>query len=97
MTGLAIPGAAFIRVDDERYIPVDSQMELVLREDVTPRLPYDSKSSSGVPVRVNNAGKNTPDLEIMWFPLILGNFGVKTPPGIYGATAVSTTFAAFFI
>ena len=68
-----------------------------LREDVTPRLPYDSKSSSGVPVRVNNAGKNTPDLEIMWFPLILGNFGVKTPPGIYGATAVRMTFAAFVI
>ena len=35
MTGLAVPGAAFIRVDDEKYIPVDSQMEIALREDVT--------------------------------------------------------------
>ena len=31
MTGLAIPGAAFIRVDDERYIPVDSQMETAFK------------------------------------------------------------------
>ncbi|KAH9968390.1 GMC oxidoreductase [Russula compacta] len=67
MTRLACPGAAFIRVDDEK-------------------LPYDSKSSSGVPVRTNNAGPNTPDLEIAWFPLVIGGFGIKTPPGIYGAT-----------
>ena len=31
MTGLAIPGAAFIRVDDERYIPVDSRMETAFK------------------------------------------------------------------
>jgi hypothetical protein len=31
MTGLAIPGAAFIRVDDEKYIPVHSQMETVFK------------------------------------------------------------------
>ncbi|KAH9958741.1 GMC oxidoreductase [Russula dissimulans] len=36
-------------------------------------LPYSSKSSTDVPVRTNNAGPITPDLEI-------------TPPGIYGVT-----------
>ncbi|KAI0290299.1 GMC oxidoreductase [Russula brevipes] len=67
MTGLSAPGAAFIRVDDEK-------------------LPYSTKSSSDVPVRSNNAGPNTPDLEIVWFPLVIGGFGIKTPPGLHGAT-----------
>ncbi|KAF8487360.1 GMC oxidoreductase [Russula ochroleuca] len=49
-------------------------------------LPYSSNSSSDVPLRANNAGPNTPDLEIVWFPLVIGGFGIKTPPGIYGAT-----------
>ena len=31
MTGLAIPGAAFIRVDDEKYILVDSQIETAFK------------------------------------------------------------------
>ena len=52
------------------------------------RLPYSSKSSSDVPVRSNNAGPNTPDLEILWLPLVNTGFGNKTPPGIYGATLV---------
>ncbi|KAI9454085.1 GMC oxidoreductase, partial [Russula earlei] len=67
MTGLAAPGAAFIRVDDNN-------------------LPYSSKSSTDVPVRTNHAGQNTPDLEVIWFPVVNGGFGIKTPPGIYGAT-----------
>ena len=57
------------------------------------RLPYSSKSSSDVPVRVNKTGNNTPDLEILWFPLVIGGFGVKTPPGIYGATIVRPVVA----
>jgi choline dehydrogenase len=67
MTTLATPGAAFIRVDDDK-------------------LPYSSKSSSDVPVRSNNAGPNTPDLEIVIFALVIAGFGIQTPPGIYGAT-----------
>jgi len=31
MTGLAVPGAAFIRIDDEKCVPVDPQVEMVLR------------------------------------------------------------------
>ncbi|KAH9966190.1 GMC oxidoreductase [Lactifluus volemus] len=67
MTCLASPGAAFIRVDDEK-------------------LPYHSNSSTNVPVQTNNAGPNTPDLEIIWFPLVSGGATTQTPPGIYGAT-----------
>ncbi|KAI0295100.1 GMC oxidoreductase [Multifurca ochricompacta] len=67
MTNLTAPGAAFVRVDDEK-------------------LPYSSKSASGVPVRANKTGPNTPDLEIVWFPLVIGGFGVQTPPGVYGTT-----------
>ena len=52
------------------------------------RLPYGSKSSTDVPVRTNNAGPNTPDLEIVIFPLVIAGFDVQTPPGIYGATLV---------
>lgn len=67
MTNLASPGAAFIRIDDDK-------------------LPYSSKSSSEVPVRSNNAGLNTPDIEILWFPLVSAGLGIKTPPGIHGTT-----------
>jgi len=67
MTTLATPGAAFVRVDNDK-------------------LPYGSKSSNEVPVRSNNAGPNTPDLEIVIFALVIAGFGIQTPPGIYGAT-----------
>ncbi|KAI9451422.1 GMC oxidoreductase [Lactarius psammicola] len=50
------------------------------------KLPYSSKSSGNVPVRSNNAGPNTPDLEIVIFSLVIAGFGIQTPPGIYGAT-----------
>ena len=52
------------------------------------RLTYSSKSSTDVPVRSNNAGPNTPDLEIAIFPLVIAGFNVQTPQGIYGATLV---------
>jgi hypothetical protein len=52
------------------------------------RLPFGSKSATDVPVRSNNAGPNTPDLEIAIFPLVIAGFDVQTPPGIYGATMV---------
>ena len=52
------------------------------------RLPYGSKSSSDVPVRSNNAGPNTPDLEIVIFALVIAGFKIPIPPGIYGATIV---------
>jgi hypothetical protein len=32
--------------------------------------------------------KNTPDLEIIWFPFVIGGSGIKTPPGTYGVTIV---------
>jgi len=35
MTGLAVPGAAFIRVDDEKYVPVDPRVEIVSRNNFT--------------------------------------------------------------
>jgi len=50
------------------------------------KLPFGSKSSTDVPVRSNNAGPNTPDLEIVIFPLVIAGFDIQTPPGIYGAT-----------
>ncbi|KAN0142076.1 GMC oxidoreductase [Lactarius tabidus] len=50
------------------------------------KLPFGSKSATDVPVRSNNAGPNTPDLEIAIFPLVIAGFDVQTPPGIYGAT-----------
>ena len=56
------------------------------------RLPYGSKSSTDIPVRSNNAGPNTPDLEIAIFPLVIAGFNVQTPQGIYGATVVRPAF-----
>ena len=72
------------------------RVEFVLKYILLCRLPYCSKSSSDVSVRVNNAGKNTPDLEIIWFPLVIGGFAVKTPPGIYGVTLVRPTVVTLF-
>ncbi|KAI0270491.1 GMC oxidoreductase [Gloeopeniophorella convolvens] len=41
---------------------------------------------SAAPAAANATGPNTPDLEIVWFPLVIGGFDVQIPPGIYGAT-----------
>ncbi|KAF8258550.1 GMC oxidoreductase [Lactarius quietus] len=50
------------------------------------KLPYGSKSSTDIPVRSNNAGPNTPDLELVIFPLVIAGFDIQISPGIYGAT-----------
>ncbi|KAI0052433.1 GMC oxidoreductase [Auriscalpium vulgare] len=51
-----------------------------------PALPLSSPASANVPIKDTTSGPHSPDLEVVWFPLVVAGFGVDVPAGVYGVT-----------
>ncbi|KAI0045900.1 GMC oxidoreductase [Auriscalpium vulgare] len=51
-----------------------------------PSLPFDTKHGKRVEIKDNTSGPRSPDLEIVWFPLLTGNLSVPAPSGTHGIT-----------
>ncbi|KAI0063347.1 GMC oxidoreductase [Artomyces pyxidatus] len=51
-----------------------------------PTLPFGSKASDNVPVKTNASGPTSPDIEVVWFPLVIAGFNIPTPANTYGVS-----------
>ncbi|EIM79458.1 GMC oxidoreductase [Stereum hirsutum FP-91666 SS1] len=50
------------------------------------RIPFDGKASTPLSIRDTSSGPNAPDIEILWFPVVVLGFGVPPPKGVHGVS-----------
>lgn len=60
-------------------------------------IPFNGKASTPLPIRDTTSGPNAPDLEILWFPIVVLGFGVPTPKGVHGVSIVCLHRSSPFI
>lgn len=58
------------------------------------RIPFDGKASTPLPIRDTSSGPNAPDIEILWFPVVVLGFGVPSPKGVHGVSIVRRFYPA---
>lgn len=56
------------------------------------RIPFDGKASTPLTIRDTSSGPNAPDIEILWFPVVVLGFGVPPPKGVHGVSIVRRLF-----
>lgn len=69
------------------FVAVLEKLRWVLIQSIF-RIPFDGKASTPLSIRDTSSGPNAPDIEVLWFPVVVLGFGVPPPKGVHGVSIV---------